>query len=100
MLPEHLVVPDRAFAVTDQPACVLESHQDDVLDLTVTGNFVWNFVLLHTPLKCLVSVRVSVTHAFEESDPSSSSRTVYTIAATSLVVGGGEEASMHLMVTC
>ncbi|BAT16129.1 Os12g0178633, partial [Oryza sativa Japonica Group] len=33
-LPEHLVVPDKVFALADQPACVLEGHQDDVLDLT------------------------------------------------------------------
>lgn len=33
-LPEHLVVPDKVFALAEQPACVLEGHQDDVLDLT------------------------------------------------------------------
>ncbi|XP_040385377.1 uncharacterized protein LOC102718788 [Oryza brachyantha] len=33
-LPEHLVVPDKVFALADQPECVLEGHQDDVLDLT------------------------------------------------------------------
>ncbi|KAF0888180.1 hypothetical protein E2562_010868 [Oryza meyeriana var. granulata] len=33
-LPEHLVVPDKVFALADQPECVLAGHQDDVLDLT------------------------------------------------------------------
>ncbi|KAK3139463.1 hypothetical protein QOZ80_5AG0383670 [Eleusine coracana subsp. coracana] len=33
-LPEHLVVPDKMFALAEQPACVLEGHNDDVLDLT------------------------------------------------------------------
>ncbi|TVU51147.1 hypothetical protein EJB05_02555, partial [Eragrostis curvula] len=33
-LPEHLVVPDKVFALAEQPACVLEGHKDDVLDLT------------------------------------------------------------------
>lgn len=33
-LPDHLVVPDKVFALAEQPACVLEGHQDDVLDLT------------------------------------------------------------------
>ncbi|GJM87863.1 hypothetical protein PR202_ga03859 [Eleusine coracana subsp. coracana] len=33
-LPEHLVVPDKMFALPEQPACVLEGHNDDVLDLT------------------------------------------------------------------
>lgn len=33
-LPEHLVVPDKVFALAEQPVCVLEGHQDDVLDLT------------------------------------------------------------------
>ncbi|CAN6330718.1 unnamed protein product [Urochloa humidicola] len=33
-LPEHLVIPDKVFALAEQPACVLEGHKDDVLDLT------------------------------------------------------------------
>uniref|UniRef100_A0ACD5XNK6 Uncharacterized protein n=1 Tax=Avena sativa TaxID=4498 RepID=A0ACD5XNK6_AVESA len=33
-LPEHLVVPDKVFALAEQPLCVLEGHDDDVLDLT------------------------------------------------------------------
>ncbi|KAL6641789.1 hypothetical protein ACP70R_019970 [Stipagrostis hirtigluma subsp. patula] len=33
-LPEHLVVPEKVFALAEQPACVLEGHKDDVLDLT------------------------------------------------------------------
>ncbi|RLN28766.1 uncharacterized protein C2845_PM05G03980 [Panicum miliaceum] len=33
-LPEHLVIPDKMFALAEQPACVLEGHKDDVLDLT------------------------------------------------------------------
>ncbi|RLM98441.1 uncharacterized protein C2845_PM06G12110 [Panicum miliaceum] len=33
-LPEHLVIPDEVFALAEQPACVLEGHKDDVLDLT------------------------------------------------------------------
>ncbi|KAL6905522.1 hypothetical protein ACP4OV_003123 [Aristida adscensionis] len=32
--PEHLVVPEKVFALAEQPACVLEGHKDDVLDLT------------------------------------------------------------------
>ncbi|KAM0923099.1 hypothetical protein ACQ4PT_005769 [Festuca glaucescens] len=33
-LPEHLVVPNKVFALAEQPLCVLEGHDDDVLDLT------------------------------------------------------------------
>ena len=33
-LPEHLVVPDKVFALAEQALCVLEGHEDDVLDLT------------------------------------------------------------------
>ncbi|XP_024319025.1 uncharacterized protein LOC100842788 isoform X1 [Brachypodium distachyon] len=33
-LPEHLVVPDKVFALAEPPLCVLEGHEDDVLDLT------------------------------------------------------------------
>ncbi|CAM0950198.1 unnamed protein product [Alopecurus aequalis] len=33
-LPEHLVVPDKVFALAEKPLCVLEGHDDDVLDLT------------------------------------------------------------------
>ncbi|CAN6349129.1 unnamed protein product [Urochloa humidicola] len=33
-LPDYLVIPDKVFALADQPACVLEGHKDDVLDLT------------------------------------------------------------------
>jgi WD repeat-containing protein 44 len=33
-LPEHLVVPDKMLALAEQPACVLEGHNDDVLDFT------------------------------------------------------------------
>jgi WD40 repeat protein len=33
-LPEHLVVPYKVFALAEQPLCVLEGHEDDVLDLT------------------------------------------------------------------
>ncbi|CAL4903938.1 unnamed protein product [Urochloa decumbens] len=33
-LPEHLVIPDKVFALADTPDCVLEGHKDDVLDLT------------------------------------------------------------------
>ncbi|KAE8807220.1 WD repeat-containing protein 44 [Hordeum vulgare] len=34
VLPEHLVVPDKVFALAEQALCVLEGHEDDVLDLT------------------------------------------------------------------
>ncbi|KAF0894599.1 hypothetical protein E2562_001899 [Oryza meyeriana var. granulata] len=33
VLPEHVVVPDTVFALADEPACSLEGHLDDVLDL-------------------------------------------------------------------
>uniref|UniRef100_A0A0D3HJ27 Uncharacterized protein n=1 Tax=Oryza barthii TaxID=65489 RepID=A0A0D3HJ27_9ORYZ len=33
VLPEHVVVPDTAFALADEPVCSLEGHLDDVLDL-------------------------------------------------------------------
>ncbi|BAT12995.1 Os11g0187100 [Oryza sativa Japonica Group] len=33
VLPEHVVVPETAFALADEPACSLEGHLDDVLDL-------------------------------------------------------------------
>ncbi|GJN28690.1 hypothetical protein PR202_gb16847 [Eleusine coracana subsp. coracana] len=34
LLPEHVIVPDHVFAIDERPACVLEGHQDDVLDLS------------------------------------------------------------------
>ncbi|KAJ1274892.1 hypothetical protein BS78_05G094500 [Paspalum vaginatum] len=34
VLPEHVVLPESAFALAEQPACALEGHQDDVLDLS------------------------------------------------------------------
>ncbi|OEL23001.1 WD repeat-containing protein 44 [Dichanthelium oligosanthes] len=34
VLPEHIVVPESAFALAEQPACSFEGHQDDVLDLS------------------------------------------------------------------
>ncbi|KAL5204606.1 hypothetical protein ABZP36_009477 [Zizania latifolia] len=33
VLPEHVVVPETAFALADEPACSLKGHLDDVLDL-------------------------------------------------------------------
>uniref|UniRef100_J3N6K4 Anaphase-promoting complex subunit 4 WD40 domain-containing protein n=1 Tax=Oryza brachyantha TaxID=4533 RepID=J3N6K4_ORYBR len=33
VLPEHIVVPETVFALADEPACSLEGHLDDVLDL-------------------------------------------------------------------
>nr|CAB3459545.1 unnamed protein product [Digitaria exilis] len=33
-VPEHVVIPDKVFALAEQPVCVLEGHKDDVLDLT------------------------------------------------------------------
>ncbi|KAG8091096.1 hypothetical protein GUJ93_ZPchr0011g27026 [Zizania palustris] len=33
VLQEHVVVPETAFALADEPACALEGHLDDVLDL-------------------------------------------------------------------
>uniref|UniRef100_A0A0D9XPX1 Uncharacterized protein n=1 Tax=Leersia perrieri TaxID=77586 RepID=A0A0D9XPX1_9ORYZ len=33
VLPEHVVVPETVFALADEPACSLEGHLDDVLDL-------------------------------------------------------------------
>ncbi|CAN6380836.1 unnamed protein product [Urochloa humidicola] len=33
-LPEHVVVPETAFALAERPACAFEGHQDDVLDLS------------------------------------------------------------------
>ncbi|KAK3119424.1 hypothetical protein QOZ80_9AG0670310 [Eleusine coracana subsp. coracana] len=32
------VLPDRVFAIDERPACVLEGHQDDVLDLSWSAN--------------------------------------------------------------
>ncbi|CAO2148049.1 unnamed protein product [Urochloa humidicola] len=34
VLPEHVVVPESAFALAERPACSFEGHQDDVLDLS------------------------------------------------------------------
>ncbi|CAL4994369.1 unnamed protein product [Urochloa decumbens] len=34
VLPEHVVVPESAFALAERPACAFEGHQDDVLDLS------------------------------------------------------------------
>ncbi|WVZ53770.1 hypothetical protein U9M48_004668 [Paspalum notatum var. saurae] len=34
VLPEHVVLPESAFALAVHPACALEGHQDDVLDLS------------------------------------------------------------------
>ncbi|KAL6868221.1 hypothetical protein ACP4OV_015066 [Aristida adscensionis] len=34
VLPEHVVVPETVFALAEQPACALEGHLDDVLDLS------------------------------------------------------------------
>ena len=33
-LPEHVVLPETVFALAEQPACVFEGHEDDVLDLS------------------------------------------------------------------
>nr|CAB3463241.1 unnamed protein product [Digitaria exilis] len=33
-VPEQVVIPDKVFALAEQPVCVLEGHKDDVLDLT------------------------------------------------------------------
>ncbi|XP_020149933.1 uncharacterized protein [Aegilops tauschii subsp. strangulata] len=34
VLPEHVVLPETVFALAEQPACVFEGHEDDVLDLS------------------------------------------------------------------
>ncbi|CAO2141133.1 unnamed protein product [Urochloa humidicola] len=34
VLPDHVVVPESAFALAERPACAFEGHQDDVLDLS------------------------------------------------------------------
>ncbi|XP_037418968.1 WD repeat-containing protein 44-like [Triticum dicoccoides] len=34
VLPEHVVLPETVFALAEQPVCVFEGHEDDVLDLS------------------------------------------------------------------
>lgn len=59
VLPEHLVVPETVFALSEEPACAFEGHLDDVLDLSWSKSQVttislpfWQqlLVLLHTSI--------------------------------------------------
>jgi WD repeat-containing protein 44 len=59
-LPEHLVVPDKMFALAEQPACVLEGHNDDVLDLTWSKS---DQVLVSNHCKHYTAYRVARTYA-------------------------------------
>jgi hypothetical protein len=57
VLPEHVIVPESAFALAERPACSFKGHQDDVLDLSWSKSQ----VCIHTTTPSLVLLPMALT---------------------------------------